>query len=58
MRVSDKPHKMRRNLEARYSALLSPAALAFFQDALVVDPKQRPTPAQLLVHPYLQDAHV
>jgi serine/threonine protein kinase len=34
---------------------LSPAALAFVQDALVVDPKQRPTPTQLLLHPYLQE---
>jgi serine/threonine protein kinase len=43
-------------LHDRYSDLLSPAALAFFKEALVVDPKQRPTPAQLLQHGYLVEA--
>jgi serine/threonine protein kinase len=45
-----------KELAVRYAHMLSPGALAFFQEALVIDPKQRPTPAQLLEHPYLADA--
>lgn len=46
---------MRSHVHHRFSHVLSPAALISFQDALVVEPKQRPTPTQLLVHPYLQE---
>jgi hypothetical protein len=47
------PHAMQDHLQARYADLLSPSALAFFKEALVVDATARPTPAQLLAHPYL-----
>lgn len=40
-------------LDLRYGPLLSPGALAFFKEALVVDWRKRPTPAELLQHPYL-----
>jgi hypothetical protein len=49
----DDPGLMRGHLQARYADLLSHGALAFFKEALVVDATARPTPAQLLAHPYL-----
>jgi hypothetical protein len=51
--IYDTPEAMPHILDTRYAALLSPDALAFFKHALVVDWRQRPTPAQLLQHPYL-----
>jgi hypothetical protein len=49
------PEAMPAVVDTRYSALLSPAALAFFKEVLVVHWRKRPTPAQLLLHPYLSD---
>jgi hypothetical protein len=42
-------------LEARYKPLLSPEALAFFKGVLVADWHKRPTPAQVLKHPYVKE---
>jgi hypothetical protein len=46
---------MQYSLEDRYSAMLSPAALAFFKEVLVADPQARPTPAQLLQQKYVRE---
>jgi hypothetical protein len=47
------PTLMRQSLDKYYSKLLSPEALSFFQHALVVDWRDRPTPEQLLEHSYM-----
>jgi hypothetical protein len=54
-RCYEKPKVMLSALDTHYTALLSPAALEFFKEVLVADPKHRPTPAQVLAHPYLKE---
>lgn len=49
----NRPKVMTKALDSRYKDLLSAEALGFFKHALVVDWHARPTPAQLLDHPYV-----
>jgi serine/threonine protein kinase len=47
--------EMCRALVHYYTPLLSRAALDFVKEVLVLDPSSRPTPAQVLAHPYLKE---
>jgi serine/threonine protein kinase len=50
----DAQARLEQLMDAHYTHLLPPAALAFFKWGLQVDPQQRPRAVEVLGHPYMQ----